>query len=161
MSFMATRWLHWMKAMLSGLSLTLTLVCGIGLMRTLMCRYDEVVPGGHACAPALAKLFMSLPHHLDSAGVAMILIMVGGTWLSAQSDESAIHLLNRCVVAFVVTGIYACSFTHRCLCGGIHWEGPDSQWTEYVWLIPAAVPLVVAWLKQRGGKLIAAKHAQL
>jgi hypothetical protein len=137
------------KALLSGLSLTLTLGCGIGLMRTLMIPYEDVIPGGHTKAPSLTQVFMSLPHHDDSTSLGLLVLMVGGTWLGAQTHEQVLALIQRCAVAFIVTGIYACSFTHWCLCGVIHWESHKTSFIEYLWLLPASIPLLIALIKHR------------
>ena len=149
MRFGTDRCFRAIKAMLSGLSLSLTICCGIGLMRTLMIPYDEIVPGGHSRAPALTQIFMSLPHHAVSANPAILLLLTGGAWLGWNTKEESLALVNRCAVAFVVTGIYACAFAQWCLCGVIHWESSETHWVEYLWLIPSAIPLIIALAKQR------------
>lgn len=147
------RCLRFIPAFISGFGLTLTIFCGVCIMRAIQSQYLRAIPGISGKEPAITLWFDTMPRHGVPSLLALCLLLTGFTWLSVQTQESALTLLHRVAIAFIALGIlvYALPF----VAVGQLVEDPPVPWAayrnEFLWLIPCAIPLAIALNKHRQG----------
>lgn len=144
---------HLISALISGISLTLTVLCGVIIMRMISSNYPSFFPAMADRAPSITRWFDTLPRSGGPSLIALGLLLTGFTWLAAQTQESALAVLQRVSIAFVTTGICAFSLPFIRVCQLLAIDEPPVPWTVYrnelLWLIPSAVPLAIALIKHR------------
>ena len=140
------------KALVSGFSIALMLVCGLGFMTKLMHQYSHDFRVSDDL-PVLSRYLLGIaPVHYPQIEICMVLLTAGFAWLSYQSNDSLSTVVSRAAIALILFCILVAAAPLMPLWKGIARATPLNFGDVLLrCFFPAlcAVPLWIAFAKHR------------